>query len=36
MAVSVSGPSARMNDDLVAVAVSALHAASAELSRQFA
>jgi IclR family acetate operon transcriptional repressor len=36
MAVSVSGPSARMSDDLVAVAVSALRAASTELRRQLA
>jgi IclR family acetate operon transcriptional repressor len=36
MAVSVSGPSARMSDDLVSVAVSALRAAGAELRRQLA
>lgn len=34
MALSVSGPAARMTDDLVAVAVSALRAASAELTSQ--
>ena len=33
MAVSVSGPAARMTDDLVATAVSALRAASADLAR---
>jgi IclR family acetate operon transcriptional repressor len=36
MAMSVSGPSARMTDELVAVAVSALQAASSELYRQLA
>jgi IclR family acetate operon transcriptional repressor len=36
MAMSVSGPSARMTDELVAVAVSALQAASSELSRRLA
>jgi IclR family transcriptional regulator, acetate operon repressor len=36
MAVSVSGPAPRMTDDVVAVAVSALHAAAAELGRQLA
>ena len=33
MAVSVSGPAARMTDDIVATAVSALRAASADLAR---
>ena len=33
MAVSVSGPAVRMTDARVADAVSALHAASAELGR---
>jgi IclR family acetate operon transcriptional repressor len=33
MAVSVSGPAARMTDDVVATAVSALRAASADLTR---
>jgi IclR family acetate operon transcriptional repressor len=36
MAVSVSGPAARMTDDLVATAVSALRAASTELGRHLA
>ena len=36
MALSVSGPAARMTDDLVATAVSALHAATADLGRQLA
>jgi IclR family acetate operon transcriptional repressor len=36
MAMSVSGPAARMTDELVAVAVSALQAASSELYRQLA
>jgi DNA-binding IclR family transcriptional regulator len=36
MAMSVSGPAARMTDELVAVAVSALQAASVELYRQLA
>jgi IclR family transcriptional regulator, acetate operon repressor len=36
MAVSVSGPAARMTDDLVEVAAAALRAASADLARQFA
>jgi IclR family acetate operon transcriptional repressor len=36
MAVSVSGPAARMPDDLVAAAVSALRAAAAELGRHLA
>jgi IclR family transcriptional regulator, acetate operon repressor len=36
MAMSVSGPAARMTDELVTVAVSALQAASAELYRQLA
>jgi hypothetical protein len=34
--MSVSGPAARMTDELVAVAVSALQAASSELYRQLA
>jgi IclR family acetate operon transcriptional repressor len=36
MAVSVSGPAARMTDDLVAAAVSALRAAAAQLRHQLA
>jgi len=36
MAVSVSGPAARMTDDLIAAAVSALHAATAHLRRELA
>jgi IclR family acetate operon transcriptional repressor len=36
MAMSVSGPAARMTDELVAVTVSALQAASSELYRQLA
>ena len=36
MAMSVSGPAARMTDELVAVAVSALQAASSELYWQLA
>ena len=34
MAVSVSGPAARMTDDLVAAAVSALNAAAAQLRHE--
>jgi IclR family acetate operon transcriptional repressor len=36
MAVSVSGPSARMTDDLVTIVVTALHAATERLRRQLA
>ena len=36
MAVSVSGPAARVTDDLVATAVSALRAAGAALRQQLA
>jgi IclR family acetate operon transcriptional repressor len=36
MAVSVSGPAARLPDDLVEVAVTALHAAAADLARHLA
>ena len=36
MAVSVSGPAARMTDDLIAAAVTALRAAAVELRRQLA
>jgi DNA-binding IclR family transcriptional regulator len=34
MAVSVSGPAARMTDDLIAAAVSALRAAADQLRQQ--
>jgi IclR family acetate operon transcriptional repressor len=36
MAVSVSGPSARMTDDLIATVVSALRTATTQLRDQFA
>jgi hypothetical protein len=36
MAVSVSGPAARMTDDLITAAVSALRAAAAQLAHQLA